>query len=60
METYLYIMFCKLFCKRTSARCQRVDGVINRNLAILMVEPVIDVSTTPLENSLTQKYSSRR
>lgn len=52
--TYLHVVFGELFGKRAAASSGRIHSVIDRNLAILVVKPSIDVLTTLLQDFLAE------
>lgn len=44
----------------TSSRSKRIDRIVDCDLAVLMVEKMVDVVSTFLEDLLTKKYRSCR
>jgi hypothetical protein len=58
--TYLNVMLSELLCERPSTIGHWVNGVVDCNLAILMIKPGVDILTTFLENLLTQDNRSSR
>lgn len=52
--TNLDVMLREFFSKRSTTHSERIDGIVDRNLAVLMVEPGIDVFTTLLEDFLAK------
>lgn len=47
-------MLCEFLCKRTAPRRQGVDGIVNRNLALFMVQKVVNVFTAFPDNLLAE------
>lgn len=56
---YLHVMLCKLSCKRSAAVRKLVNCIINGNLAVLMVKPIINIPPTLLEDLLPQENCGR-
>lgn len=51
---YLNIVLGEFFCKRSSSTGKRVDSIVDRNLAIFMVQPGVDIFAALLEDLLTK------
>ena len=46
--------------KRASPSGKWIDSVVNRNLSVLMVEKMVNIISTLLENFLAEKDGARR
>lgn len=53
-------MLCEFLRERTSSRSKRIDRIIYCDLAVLMIEKVVDVVSAFLEDLLAEKYRSCR
>ena len=51
---YLYIMFCKLLRQLPAAFGKGIDGIVDGNLALLVVQEVIQIHAAFLEDRLAQ------
>jgi hypothetical protein len=53
-QIYLDLIFGKLLRKRLAALTERIDGIIDSHLTMIMLKPSIDILTALLQNLLTQ------
>ena len=51
---YLNIVLGEFFCKRSSSTGKRIDGIVDRNLAIFTVQPGVDVFSAFLKDLLAK------
>ena len=54
-STHLNIMLGELLVKRPTSSSERINGIVDRNLAILMVQPSIDILAALLEYLLAKQ-----
>ncbi len=53
-------MLGQFLCQRAATACSRVHGVVNGDLAVLMVEPAVNVLATLFQDFLTKNNRFRR
>jgi hypothetical protein len=47
-------MLGKLLLQRATASSEGVDGIVNRNLAVLVIQPSVDILATLLQDLLAE------
>jgi hypothetical protein len=52
--TYLHIVLCEFLCKGSSSTSQRIDSIVDRDLAVLMIQPGVNIFSALLQDLLAK------
>jgi hypothetical protein len=58
--SYLNIVFTELFSKRFTSSSKWIDGIVYRDLAILMIQPTVNILAALFQNLLTKENGGSR